>query len=830
VGLLGPDGRFQEGGGPRTAEAPGPGLPRLRLGRWIWLHTLAAALLPLAAFGWAALVLAGEGRAQLVWRLAAAVAVLATWVSYRLARRMAAQLSTLRDQVERIGAGDLAAPPAPAEPAALAAEIGELAAAMETMRGAVGARVGELELLNRARESVAAAAGLDELLAGTARYLAEAAEATSCSIALWDPAGERLAPAASHGDAVAELSVSGDLSLGRMVAGSQEPVSIRNVRTSTLLDPAVAAACTARSLLALPLLAQGRAIGVALIGDDRRERDFTPAQVERALAISSQAAAAVRNMRLAESTQRRLRDLSLLYQTSAAISSTLDEAVALEMAVQACLRVFEVDRAQLVIVEGGWARLAASEGDEAPWLAPGARFPVAGNGLLGWMAANRRPLAIRDARTAIMLRETRAALGWRKVASLLAVPLVAQGEMLGAILLCALGQERDFTAEELGLAQTMGNQIASVLQNARLYRRMEEEKRKFELAALNMGEGLIIIDSEDRVLFANPQARSLLAWDLDAAPVDPLAAQYPPAPLRELLNRRGERSDGILAGEVQINGARLTDLSVSLSPVRDEAGVLQWWVLVVHDITRLKELDRLKSEFISTVSHELRTPLASIIGFAELLISLEPGPLTDVQSEFVGIVYRSAEQLLALVNDLLDVSRLESGRFLLNPEPLDPADLVRRVQGSLQPLAEAKALRVRLEMPARLPLILVDPHRLEQVLTNLLSNAIKFTPEGGEVTVAVAEEGGKLRFAVTDTGIGIPAQDMERVFGRFYRSAESIRRAIGGTGLGLYIAKNIVESHGGEIGLESQEGQGTRVWFSLPVNGRAAGFEQGTEE
>jgi len=201
-----------------------------------------------------------------------------------------------------------------------------------------------------------------------------------------------------------------------------------------------------------------------------------------------------------------------------------------------------------------------------------------------------------------------------------------------------------------------------------------------------------------------------------------------------------------------------------------------------------------------------------------------------VQSEFVGIVYRSAEQLLALVNDLLDVSRLESGRFLLNPEPLDPADLVRRVQGSLQPLAEAKALRVRLEMPARLPLILVDPHRLEQVLTNLLSNAIKFTPEGGEVTVAVAEEGGKLRFAVTDTGIGIPAQDMERVFGRFYRSAESIRRAIGGTGLGLYIAKNIVESHGGEIGLESQEGQGTRVWFSLPVNGRAAGFEQGTEE
>ncbi len=254
----------------------------------------------------------------------------------------------------------------------------------------------------------------------------------------------------------------------------------------------------------------------------------------------------------------------------------------------------------------------------------------------------------------------------------------------------------------------------------------------------------------------------------------------------------------------------------------------------------LKEIDRLKSEFISNVSHDLRTPLTAILGYSELLLEESEAPLTPFQEESLRLIMGSGQRLLRLVDDLLDASRLEAGRFSLTPAEVALAPLLRRLAREMQLQAEQKGLHLQTDVPEGLPTLRADGQRLAQVLTNLISNAIKFTPAGGQVRLTgyvverrdgvaklltkVADplipalpEGKWLVMCVHDTGIGIPPEELPHLFSRFYRAAEARRQAIHGTGLGLYVSKAIVEAHGGHIGVESQPGQGSRFWFALPL-------------
>jgi signal transduction histidine kinase len=235
----------------------------------------------------------------------------------------------------------------------------------------------------------------------------------------------------------------------------------------------------------------------------------------------------------------------------------------------------------------------------------------------------------------------------------------------------------------------------------------------------------------------------------------------------------------------------------------------------------LAELDRMKNDFVSAVSHDLRTPLTAIKGYVEFLEDGIGGPLTEAQVEFVGHLHAGTSRLERLVDDLLDFARLEAGQFKLAMEETNLACLTRRVVGLLQPLAAERQLVLELaEAPADLELRL-DPSRIEQVLINLVGNALKFTPEGGRVTVRVSTGGGLARVAVTDTGRGIPAEAMSRLFERFYQVHSDVLRAKGGIGLGLTIAKALVEAHGGRIEVESEENSGSTFWFELPLVGES---------
>ncbi|MCX6023412.1 MAG: ATP-binding protein, partial [Chloroflexi bacterium] len=263
------------------------------------------------------------------------------------------------------------------------------------------------------------------------------------------------------------------------------------------------------------------------------------------------------------------------------------------------------------------------------------------------------------------------------------------------------------------------------------------------------------------------------------------------------------------------------ELELFSKPVRSPAGEHLGRLYVFRDVTHEREVDRMKTEFVALVSHELRTPLTSIKGYVDLLADGSVGELTGEQQEFLGIVKSNSNRLLALINELLDISRIESGKIELLQEPLDLVLHIRSVAAMLEPQIAAKNQRLHLELPPHLPPALGDPARVTQILANLLSNANKYTPAGGGITVMVQRQGQMLLTAVQDTGIGMTPVEQAQLFTKFFRAINRTTQEVSGTGLGLAITRSLVDMHGGELRVQSAPGQGSTFSFTLPQAGAA---------
>ena len=235
----------------------------------------------------------------------------------------------------------------------------------------------------------------------------------------------------------------------------------------------------------------------------------------------------------------------------------------------------------------------------------------------------------------------------------------------------------------------------------------------------------------------------------------------------------------------------------------------------------LRKIDEMKSEFISVASHELRTPLAAIKNAVHLILNRKTGEINDTQAKFLSMAERNINRLTHILNDLLDLSRIESGKIQMKIEELDLKGPIEFILSSLKPQAEGKSIQLKMEVPQELPSVYADRGQIEQILMNLIGNAVKFTPEGGQVSVLARPwngEGSMVAISVQDSGIGIPKDQLEKVFEKFYQVEDSLNRSVSGTGLGLAITKGLVEAHQGKIWAESEVGRGSTLTFTLPIS------------
>jgi two-component system, OmpR family, phosphate regulon sensor histidine kinase PhoR len=391
------------------------------------------------------------------------------------------------------------------------------------------------------------------------------------------------------------------------------------------------------------------------------------------------------------------------------------------------------------------------------------------------------------------------------VHSLVFVPLMVGGRAIGLLGVDNRAAGRPLTDRDLTLMQALAEYAVIALENARRYDFSQSNLRQWEAILQQVEDGVLITDPDGMLLLINRAARETLDLRDEKVVGQPLAISIPQPELQMVFSRR--TSTNPLMRRVEIALADGKVFNAHLTPIEGVG-----FAIVMQDITRLKELDRVKSEFVAAVSHDLRSPLTTILGYVDLIE--RAGPVTPQQKEFIGRIQNSVQNITALIADLLDLGKIESGMdSQKEPAPLNA--LIRSAVDGLHNRADAKHITLEMLLGTDVPSVFGNPVRLRQMAANLIDNAIKYSTDGSKVRIMTKLENGQVLFQVSDFGIGIPATEMPFIFNKFFRASNVQGSA--GTGLGLSIVKSIIDMHGGRIWVDSPLGTGTTFTIVLPA-------------
>jgi PAS domain S-box-containing protein len=522
---------------------------------------------------------------------------------------------------------------------------------------------------------------------------------------------------------------------------------------------------------------------------------------------------------------RRARDRAeVLYHIARALSVSLDEQQVLEQTLALVAQSTGAERGGIMLLDGDSGRLSYRTSLGTTAASPGKGL-ARDEGLAGWVLANKETVIVPDT-----TRDER----WQfrsvydiQARSALTVPVLLDQESLGVLVLIHSGVNH-FTDDHAQIALAAAGQAAVALSKAKLYHHIstqsdwlealvqqrEEEASKLMAILSSIGDGVVVGDRQGRIRIINPAAEEILGITGALFLERPLAS-LPGAPQAE--THTGEQLQKITLGERTVRA--------HAAPVVTSRGEALGNVVVYHDMTREEAADRLKSELVATASHELRTPMTSIRGYVDMLLLETFGPLSDQQRDFLRVIKNNVVRLVQLIDELLDMSRAESGEVRLRREPVNMAELLRDTSQSLYNQFSERQIDLYLDLQDNLPPIQGDQQRLQQIAVNLLGNACKYTPPGGQVEVKLRNGGHTLRVDVRDSGVGISETAQPYIFTPFYRADNPLRDQVSGTGLGLSITRKLVELHGGRIWFESTEGQGSTFSFTLPVESRELSIE-----
>ncbi len=422
--------------------------------------------------------------------------------------------------------------------------------------------------------------------------------------------------------------------------------------------------------------------------------------------------------------------------------------------------------------------------------------------------------------------------------------VMKSGQSVEGAIVMTFTEEKELDQGDLDLLDAAACEFALFIGNERIKRDLADSKARLESMLNGMSEGVVALDQDLNVSLVNPSAREILdERELRSGRPFFSTIEHPSVAKVEDMIKSGKKAVFHEAAIETNSGEKV--VRIIAAPIGSSVGKPAGWIMLIADITREREMDRMKSEFISTTSHELRTPLAAIKESISLVLDGTTGDVNEQQKRFLMLAGRNIDRLATLINDILDLSKLEAGRMELRIRPCDFSEVVGQAIAPMQFLARDKGVILKEEIAGEIPAIRCDPDRITQVIVNLVGNAVKFTPNGGAITVrvevqdnpqilercqgklsvdldeqsrAIPHAGRSVLIGVADTGSGIEQKDFQKLFTKFSQLDSSLTRRPGGTGLGLSICKELVRMHGGIIWVESELGKGSTFLFTIPLD------------